>query len=80
MALPLETGVVVGLTLSQCVEGTDGGRVGGDADLLLGHGALNVHCQGAVYFGIQVVHHTGGERHIHETPFAVVAAGRQGIM
>lgn len=80
MAPPLETGVGAGLTLSQCVEGTDGGGVGGDADLLLRHGALNVHRQSAVYVGIQVVHHSGGERHVHETSFAVVASGWQGIL
>lgn len=52
MAPLLETVVVAGLTLSQCVEGADGGGVGGDADLLLSHGALNVHCQGTVYVGV----------------------------
>lgn len=79
MARLLEMGDVAGLTLSQRVEGPDGGGVGGDADLLFSHGALNVHCQGAVYVGVQVVHHSGGERHIHETSFAVIAAGRQGV-
>lgn len=79
MALLLETGVIAGLTLSQSVEGTDGGGIGGNADLLLSHGALNVHGQGAVYVGVQVVYHSGGKRHIHETSFTVVAAGKQKI-
>lgn len=54
-----------GLTLSQSVEGTDGGGVRGDADFLLCHGALDVHCQSAVDVCVQIIHHSSGKRHIH---------------
>lgn len=54
-----------GLTLSQRVEGSDGGGVCGDADLFLRHGALYIHRQSAVYVRVQVIHHSRGERHVH---------------
>lgn len=53
------------LTLSQRVEGTDGRGICGDADFFLRHGALDIHRQRAVYVCVQVVHHSGRERHIH---------------
>jgi len=62
-----------GLTLSQSVEGAVGGGVGGDADLLLRHGAFDVHRQGAVHVRVQVVHHSGRERDVHQPSFTVVA-------
>lgn len=61
------------LTLGQSVKGTDGGGVGGDTNLLLRHGALHVHHQGAVNVCVQVVHHSGGECHIHQPSFTVIA-------
>lgn len=64
-------------TLGQRVEGPDGGGVGGDADLLLGHGALDVHGERAVDVRVQVVHHAGGERDVHQASFTVVAARRE---
>lgn len=53
------------LTLSQCIEGTNGGGIGGNANFLFSQGALNVHGQGPVDVCVHVVHCSGGERHVH---------------
>lgn len=51
----------------------DAGGVGGDADFLVAEGALDVHCKSAVDVCVKVVHHAGGEGHVHKATLAVVA-------
>lgn len=66
------------LTLDHGVEGVDGGQVGGDADVLVSAGRLQVHGDGPVHVAVEVGDHSRGEGDVGQAAFAVVAADRGG--